>query len=63
MGRIKTAKTKRITFDLMERYGDRFTSDFAQNKLILNQLTSTESLKLRNVIAGYLTRLVKSRQR
>lgn len=61
MGRIKTAKTKRITFDLMERYGDKFSADFGKNKEMLHQVATIESLKLRNVIAGYLTRLVKSK--
>lgn len=59
MGRIKTILVKRVTHRLMELYGDRFTDDFEENKQIVNELIETPSRKLRNIIAGYATRLVK----
>lgn len=59
MGRIKTGLIKRVTHKLMEEHGDKFTDDFEKNKEILNNLISTPSKKLRNVIAGYVTRLIK----
>ena len=59
MGRIKTDLIKRVTHKLMEEHGDKFTDDFEKNKEILNKLISTPSKKLRNVIAGYVTRLIK----
>lgn len=59
MGRIKTTLTKRTTHELMRLHGSEFTDDFEKNKEIVNKLISTPSKKLRNVIAGYTTRLVK----
>ncbi|HLC95994.1 MAG TPA: 30S ribosomal protein S17e [Candidatus Nanoarchaeia archaeon] len=57
MGRIKTALTKRLTHELMEKYGGEFTSEFNKNKEVVNKLVSVSSKKLRNIIAGYATRL------
>jgi len=59
MGRIKTLLIKRITHKLVELHENEFTGDFKKNKEIVNKLISTPSKKLRNVIAGYVTRLVK----
>ena len=59
MGRIKTSMVKNLTKKLYNNNKTLFKEDFSQNKLILNDLIKTESKKLRNVIAGYLTRLVK----
>jgi len=59
MGRIKTTFIKRKTKELLHLHGDKFTTDFEQNKKVTGQYTSGGSKKLRNVIAGYLTRLKK----
>lgn len=59
MGRIKTTYLKRKTKELLALHGDKFTPDFTENKKLTTQLTQLSSKKLRNVIAGYLTRLKK----
>ena len=59
MGRIKTKLVKRVTNNLMELHSDKFTDDFEKNKEHINKLVSTQSRKLRNIIAGYAVRLVK----
>jgi len=59
MGRIKTSLIKNLTKKLYNNNKAQFKEDFNENKLILNDLIKTESKKLRNIIAGYLTRLVK----
>ena len=46
----------------MEMYGDQFTDDFDANKLIVNKFLDATSKKLRNIIAGYITRLVKKQK-
>ena len=43
----------------MNLHGDKFTDTYEKNKEIVNKLISTPSKKLRNAIAGYVTRLVK----
>ncbi len=57
MGRIKTTLVKRKTKQLLKMYGEDFNTDFTQNKLKVAQYSSIPSKKLRNVVAGYLTRL------
>ncbi len=59
MGRIKTLLIKRVTQRLMGLHGSEFTEDFNKNKELVSRLISTSSKKLRNVIAGYVTRLVR----
>jgi small subunit ribosomal protein S17e len=43
---------------MIKRYPDRFTTDFEENKKLLNSLLEIYSTRLRNRIAGYITRLV-----
>ncbi|MBS3117090.1 30S ribosomal protein S17e [Candidatus Woesearchaeota archaeon] len=59
MGRIKTVQVKRITKEVLKRYPDKFTTEFAKNRESLKSLLKTDSKKLRNIVAGYVTRLVK----
>ena len=59
MGRIKTQLVKRTTAQLLARYPDKFSEDFTANKELVNKFLSVHSSKLRNTVAGYLTRLVK----
>lgn len=60
MGRIKTQLVKRITHQLMEKHEDLFSNDFAKNKKSVEELLDVSSKKIRNIIAGYLTRLKKA---
>ena len=62
MGRIKTTFIKRKTKELLHLHNDKFTTDFEQNKKLAGLYTSGGSKKLRNVIAGYLTRLKKQEE-
>ena len=59
MGRIKTVLVKRVTKQLVREHGDEFGEDFAKNKEILKKYVDITSPKLRNVIAGYVSRLIK----
>ena len=59
MGRVKTDLVKRVTHELMNRYGGQFSDDFEKNKAVVNKLILTPSKKLKNIIAGYATRLIK----
>ncbi len=57
MGRIKTKLIKRKTKELLKVHGESFTKDFNENKLFTNKFAKIQGKKLRNVIAGYMTRL------
>jgi len=62
MGRIKTKQIKRITENLVENHFDEFSEDFDENKVIVEKHADIPSKKMRNIIAGYATRRVKSRE-
>lgn len=57
MGRIKTQQIKRVTQKLFKKYSDEFTTDFEENKEVVDRRVDTPSKKLRNIVAGYATRL------
>ena len=62
MCRIKTTLTKRIATKLFKENDGAFTNDFAQNKIKVSELAKIQSKKLRNIIAGYVTRLNKNKK-
>jgi len=49
---------KKIAKELIKRYPDKFTTDFESNKKLLKSVSQIPSVRLRNRIAGYVTRLV-----
>jgi small subunit ribosomal protein S17e len=51
---------KRLARELIQRYPDKFTTDFENNKKAVQLLTTVSSIKLRNRIAGYVTRLIST---
>jgi small subunit ribosomal protein S17e len=59
MGKVRTEMVKRISLDLVDRYERSLTTEFEQNKQFLNEIGLDVSKKLRNKIAGYITRLMK----
>jgi small subunit ribosomal protein S17e len=62
MGRIKTRKIKAVTMDLLEEHGEHFGTDFEENKKKVSEFAQVDSKKLRNIIAGYMTRLNKAQK-
>jgi len=59
IGRIKTVLIKRISKELVKEHGEEFTVDFDKNKVVLKKYTNIASSKMRNTIAGYVSRLIK----
>lgn len=59
MGRIKTSFIKHAAKDLVEKYPDKFSTDFDKNKEIMGNMVSIKSKKMRNIMAGYITTLKK----
>ena len=62
MGKVRTEIVKRISLELVDRYEKSFATEFEQNKQFLNEIGLDVSKKLRNRIAGYVTRLMKIEQ-
>lgn len=46
----------------MKAHGEEFKEDFNLNKAIVSKYTDVKSKKQRNVIAGYATRLAKTKE-
>ena len=57
---MRTEQVKRIARELLDRYPDKFTTDFEKNKKLVDALTNISSTKLRNRIAGYTARLANT---
>ncbi|MBI3190772.1 30S ribosomal protein S17e [archaeon] len=57
MGNIRTKDIKKISFDFVETYPDKFSGDFEQNKASLVELDLKTTKLTRNKVAGYITRI------
>jgi small subunit ribosomal protein S17e len=57
LGKVRTETVKRAARELLERFPDKFTDEYEGNKLKVKELMRSPSKKLRNRIAGYVTRL------
>ena len=60
MGRIKTTLVKRTSVQLVEQTPESFTKDFTDNKKALGK--TMPSKRMRNMIAGYISRLKKNKK-
>lgn len=63
MGNIRPTYIKRVGEELLLRFPDQFGTSFDDNKKKVSELTDVTSKSMRNRIAGYVTRLVRIRQR
>ena len=62
MGRIKTQLIKRLTNQFVKMHPDKVKSNFDENKVIVGQHLEGASKKIRNAVAGYVTRLSKNKE-
>ncbi|MCK4670361.1 MAG: 30S ribosomal protein S17e [Nanoarchaeota archaeon] len=62
MGRIKTKLIKRVTRKLYNAHSQDFKATFEENKGLVTKFADIPSKKLRNIIAGYVTRMVNTRE-
>ena len=62
VGRIKTKLIKRMTGQLVRQHSDKLHDNYEENKVAVSKLVDVQSAKLRNIIAGYTTRLMKTRK-
>ncbi|MGD1835401.1 MAG: 30S ribosomal protein S17e [Nitrososphaeraceae archaeon] len=52
-------RIKRLSGELLEKYPDKFTGDFEENKTTMKDLATIRSKVLRNRIAGYITSTIR----
>ncbi len=58
---IKPDYIKKLGTRLIEQYPEAFSTDFEQNKESVVKLTNIESKGVRNRVAGYVTRKMRSK--
>lgn len=59
MGRIKTKRIKSASEELVEKRRSELKDNFEENKVLVEKFMDIESKKFKNVLAGYVTRLMK----
>ncbi len=63
MGKVRTTLVKRTARTLLEQFPNEVSTDFNINKELVKKYVYVKSKKLRNRIAGYLTRLARLKLR
>ena len=59
MGKVRTILIKSISKELINKYPDVFTTEFEENKKLLDKYLEIDSKHLRNRISGYIVNLLK----
>lgn len=59
VGSIRQTYIKRVAIELVKRFPEHFTDDYEHNKQKVQELTNVKTSRLRNRIAGYVTRFRK----
>lgn len=60
MGNIRTNFIKNMSRDLLEKYPDRLSTDFKENKEFLKKVIDSKTN--RNKVAGYIVSLKKNKK-
>ena len=55
MGKSRRVKTKRLAEEILKKYPNKFTTDFDENKKLVEEVVIISSKTLRNKLAGYIT--------
>ena len=55
MGKVKTKQVKQVAKELIERFPEKFSNNFDENKHAVAALTKGATTRIRNQIAGYIT--------
>ena len=63
MGQVKNLAIKNMARNLIEQFPDKFTTNYDKNKETMDKLVTVESKKIRNMIAGYVVHLVRTKDR
>ena len=62
MGKVRIDIVKKTARKLMERYPDKFTKGFEENKKMVTQLLDSSTKWMRDRISGYVTTLKKTEE-
>ncbi len=59
MGRVKSTAVKTLGNKMIREHSEKFGETFENNKAALNEIKKIKSKKIRNILAGYITRKIK----
>ncbi len=59
MGKVRPISIKRAAREFVEKFEDKLSIDFDENKQVVNEYMETGSKRIRNRAAGYVTRLMR----
>ncbi len=59
MGRVKSIAIKTLGDDLIREHPKKLSPNFDSNKKALGDITEIKSKRVRNVLAGYITKKMK----
>lgn len=59
MGRIRTGFVKRAADKILKQHKNKFSDKFEENKEKVTEVADIPTKKLRNLIAGYITKKIK----
>lgn len=62
MGRIRGRWIKNISKKLVEKYPDKFSTDFKSNNEVLKQMGIINDKVVRNKIAGYIISVIEKKK-
>lgn len=62
MGRIKPQLIKRTSRKLVEEHKSDFKENFEENKKVVEKYAEITNRKLRNIVAGHITQLMKKKE-
>jgi small subunit ribosomal protein S17e len=58
LGKVKTEQIKHLGKELMTRFPGKFTTNFDENKRTVDDVTKGTTTRVRNKVAGYITRTI-----
>lgn len=59
---VKPSYIKNLSQELLVKHGNRFTGDFEENKQAVSEVAIIDSKRIRNRVAGNITRKVNRRK-
>ena len=63
MGKVRGILIKKVSKELINKYPNVFTTDFEENKKLLDKYLEIDSKHLRNRISGYIAKLLRFRNK
>jgi small subunit ribosomal protein S17e len=61
MGNVRPSYIKNLVYRLLDKHSGEWSTDFEENKKKVELFTNIESKKIRNRVAGYITRKMRPR--